>query len=212
MELAMAQAVVRGLSVGAEVRVILDAEAGRASEAFSARIDSIYGSTARLAPTDQLRAELRARLMPGALGHLNFQRDDVPVALRGIAILHRYSGGLEFAISEGIRLTDRRTVNRAPFVAHLRASRMSDNGRVTGTTTAIATRNLSPGGALVERHPLLGNGPRWKIELTLPSEASPVQCEALLARETADHLALKFVGLPDTDRLRLAAALAGGAA
>src|SRR5438270_14073240 len=110
MELAMAQALIRGLSAGDEVLVDLDGQPGRDPDFFAARVESVYGATARLAPVDELTAELRARLKPGALGHLNAERESAPVSMRGIALLSRHGRELEFAVVEGIRLKDRRTV------------------------------------------------------------------------------------------------------
>ncbi len=198
----------RGLAAGAEVTIELDPEPGRDPRSFAARVLSIQDSAARLA-VDELPAQLVARLRPGALGQLTFERESTLVAVRGIALSYRRDE-LEFVVAEGIRLTDRRTANRQPIVARMRASQMADDGRVVGTTTPTATKNLSMRGALVARRPTLGRGPRWTIELMLPSAAAPVRCEAVLARETNNHLALKFVNLGDADRRRLATALLAG--
>lgn len=160
-----------------------------------------------LAPIDEFPANLLSRLRPGALGELTLVRDAGPTALRGIAVKHRYRNELRFVAAEAVRLTDRRTANRVPFVASVRASLMADDGRVVGTTSATATKNLSLDGVLVARRPTLGSGRRWTIELTLPSASAPVQCEAVLARETRSYLALKFVNLGDSDRRELATAL-----
>ena len=89
---------------------------------------------------------------------------------------------------------------------------MADDGRVVGRTSATSTKNLSLGGALVARRPTLGRGRRRTIELMLPSAAAPVQCEAVVARETGSYLALRFVNLRESDRRELATALVAGEA
>jgi hypothetical protein len=208
MEPAFSQEGIRELSAGTEVIVELDPEPGREGSSFAARVEAVHSSSVRLEPMDQLPADVVARLRPEALGELTFMREAAPAALRGIVVTHRYSSHeLKFVVAEAIRLRDRRSANRMPFVAPVRASLMADDGRVVGTTSATATKNLSLGGALVARRPILGSGPRWTIELTLPTASAPVQCEAVLARETSGYLALKFVNLRDSDRRLLATAL-----
>ena len=201
----------RGLIEGDEVAIDLDPEPAHKASSFAARVQWIEGSTARLVPVGHLAAELVSRLRPGALAHLSFERDSLPIEMRGIAFSQRFGRGIEFVHTEGFRLTDRRRADRLPVAAHVRASLMADDGRVVGTTSETAIKNLSLDGVLVARQPTLGNGPRWTIELTLPTASAPVQCEAVLARETSSHLGLRFVNLDDADRLRLATALVGQA-
>ena len=38
----------------------------------------------------------------------------------------------------------------------------------------------------------------------LSDGSDPIRCKAIIARETPTHVALKFVGIADPDRLRLA--------
>jgi PilZ domain-containing protein len=207
MEREIFQETVRGLSAGAEVMIDLNPEPEWDAASFAALVTSVGKSSARLSPVDEPSAELRARLKPGALGELTFVGDAGPTALRGIAKAHRFRDELRFVVAEAVKLTDRRTADRVPFVASVRASLMADDGRVVGTTSATATKNLSLDGVLVARRPTLGSGRRWTIELTLPSASAPVQCEPVLARETGGYLALKFVNLGDSDRRELATAL-----
>ena len=212
MEVSDGQTDLRGLTPGDEVTIDLDPDSAQKASSFAARVEWIEGSTARLVPAGQLTAELRARLRPGALAQLSFERDSLPIEMRGIAFSQRFGRGIEFVVTEGFRLTDRRTTDRLPVVAQVRASLMADDGRVVGTTSATATKNLSLDGVLVARQPRLGSGPRWTIELTLPSASAPVQCQAVLARETSSYLALRFVDLSDSDRRLLATALVTDAA
>ena len=212
MEREIAEETLREMPAGAEVTIDLDPGPEQHAVSFTARVADVYGTTVSLAPIDEFPADLLSRLRPGALGELTLVRDAGPTALRGIAVKHRYRNELRFVAAEGVKLTDRRTADRVPFVAPLRASVMADDGRVVGRTSATSTKNLSLGGALVARRPTLGRGRRWTIELMLPSAAAAVQCEAVVARETGSYLALRFVNLRESDRRELAAALVAGEA
>ena len=188
--------------------VDLDSESDRADRRISARVLSVDGPVARLHARAQPEPELLGRLRPGALGYLTFARRSKPRALRGVALWDADGDELEFVIIDESRLAERRTAIRHHLVTSVRASSVDDRGRVVGTTTSTVTSNLSTRGALIVRRPGFGSGPRWMMELALPSEDGCVRCQALLVRETVAHLAVKFVDLEEADRIRLARALA----
>jgi hypothetical protein len=55
----------------------------------------------------------------------------------------------------------------------------------------------------VERHPRLGSGARFRLELYIGDAQTPIRCGAEVARATPTHVGLKFVDLDDADRTLL---------
>ncbi len=63
---------------------------------------------------------------------------------------------------------------------------------------------MSIGGVLIERPAGLGDGPDFRLELSLDQDPEPIRCRATVVRATPTHVALRFVDIADTDRIRLA--------
>lgn len=190
------------------VRVDLDAKVDWQSDSIECRVQSIHGPVATLNPIHELSADVQNRLASGSLCFLTFTHGRAPVALRGVTLAVADSNQLEFVVVDGIQVAERRSAERTPLVAALRAAPI-DAGGTVGEWVSTVTSNLSMGGALVLKRPGLGEGSRWKIELFLPGDPEHVHCEAVLARETPTHLGVRFAGVQEADQLRIAGVLAG---
>lgn len=190
------------------VRVDLDAKVDwQAADSIDCRVHAIHGPVATLAPVGELGSELRERLTTGSLCFLTFTHGHAPVALRGATLAVAGSNLLEFVVVDGIQVAERRSAERTPFIAALRAAPIGVDGEV-GEYVSTVTSNLSMGGALILKRPGLGDGSRWKLELFLPGDSEHVHCEAVLARETPTHLGVRLTGVVEADHLRIAAVLA----
>ena len=109
---------------------------------------------------------------------------------------------LIFQVIDGVQLQERRQFARVPLIVAVKAS--SPDGSILGVTV---TSDLSLGGAKLARRPALGEGP-WRLQLTLRGDRDPVDCEAHLIRSTATHMSVRFSQMTESDRERLAAAIA----
>ena len=124
-------------------------------------------------------------------------------ALKGIATISPGEPAeLAFVVIDGVQLPERRFAERVQLTALARVSAPGDgdDGAAVETTAA----NVSAGGVLLERHAGLGEGPRYRLELTVAGDDAPIRCDATVARETPTHIALKFIDIQDADRIRLA--------
>jgi methyl-accepting chemotaxis protein len=104
-----------------------------------------------------------------------------------------------------VEISERRANTRVALRAPVRAVLLVADGPARPVETA--TIDLSLGGALLENRPGIGDGP-WQIELSLPGEADPVRCLAVLVRHAGGHLGVAFGEVGDADLLRLDAAIA----
>jgi PilZ domain len=167
--------------------------------AITCRVASVTGAVATL-----IRAEDPAEsLPPAATGHLVFEHQGSLVALRGIAAsLSADEPKIEFVVIDNVVLPERRAAERIPLAAAVRlwpAGLESDQSARIDTVTA----DVSITGALVERRAELGDR-ELAMELRFDPDPSPISCHAQPVRETPTHLGLKFVGMPEADRARLA--------
>ncbi|HEY1516440.1 MAG TPA: PilZ domain-containing protein [Solirubrobacteraceae bacterium] len=126
-------------------------------------------------------------------------------ALKGIAAISPGEPAeLAFVVIDGVQLPERRFAERVKLTALARVSAPGDGDGAAVETTAA---NVSAGGVLLERHAGLGDGPRYRLELTVAGDDDPIRCDATVARETPTHIALKFTDIQDADRIRLAGML-----
>lgn len=198
----------RRLATNQSVRVDLDAKVDwQAADSIDCRVQAVHGPVATLAPIGELSTELRERLASGSLCFLTFTHGHAPVALRGATLAVADSKLLEFVVIDGIQVAERRSAERTPLIAALRAAPVGADGKV-GEWVSTVTSNLSMGGALILKRPGLCGGSRFKLELFLPGDPQHVHCEAVLARETATHLGVRMTGVSEADHLRIASVLA----
>jgi hypothetical protein len=198
----------RRLAKNQDVRLDLDAKVDWEIDSIECRVRTISGPVATLCPVAELDTDVQERLTSGSLCFLTFAHGRAPVALRGVALAVADSTELEFVVVDGIQVAERRSAERTSLVTAVKAAPMDPDG-TTGAPVATVTSNLSMGGALLLRRPGIGDGPRWKIELFLPSDPEHVHCEAELARGTPTHLGVRFVNVQEPDQLRIAGLLAG---
>lgn len=171
------------------------------------RLQSVHGPVAALAPVDDVAPRLQERLAPGSLSFMTFNYRAAAIALRGVALAVPTREALEFVVIDGIQVAERRSAGRVPLLTPIRALTTDADGAVIAAVATV-TVDLSMGGAMLTRRPNLGDGPRWQIELTLPGDADPVRCNAVLARDTPTHFGVRFEDMQEADQLRLAAVLA----
>ena len=114
---------------------------------------------------------------------------------------------LYFEVIDGVQIRQRRRFGRVPLILAVHASSPDGSGDMSAASVTV-TSDVGLGGAKLSRRPALGMGPRWRLELMLPTDTEPVRCEADLRRSTATHLAVTFSGMTEADRARLADALA----
>lgn len=187
----------RRLTHHQQVEIHLDSD----DLAISCRVASVQGGVATLTRAYELSSELVDKLTPGAFGYLLFEDRASMTALKGIATISPTEPSeLAFVVIDGVQLPERRLSERVHLGALARIS-PADGGPGGIEVTAA---NVSAGGVLIERHAGLGDGPTFRLELVLSDGSDPIRCKAMIARETPTHVALKFVGIADPDRIRLA--------
>lgn len=187
----------RRLKHDQRVDIHLDSE----EHAVGCRVASVQGGVATLTSIGELPSELLDKLTPGALGYLLFVHRGAMTALKGIATISPAEpSDLAFVVIDGVQLPERRTAERVQLSARARVSAPDGNAAAIETTAA----NVSAGGVLLERHAGLCEGPRYRLELTVGDDATPILCDATVARKTPTHIALKFTDIQDADRIRLA--------
>lgn len=187
----------RRLKHDQRVHIHLDSE----EQALGCRVASVQGAVATLTRIGEPPPELLDKLTPGALGYLLFEHRGAMTALKGIATISPAEPAeLAFVVIDGVQLPERRYAERVRLSALARVSAPDSDDAGIETTAA----NVSAGGVLLERHAGLGEGPRYRLELTLAGDEAPIRCDATIARETPTHIALKFTDIQDADRIRLA--------
>ncbi len=107
---------------------------------------------------------------------------------------------LEAAAKQLLNIAERRGAERVDLGVHVKATLLADVGHTPEVETM--TVNLSTTGALIERRPNLGEGP-WVVHIFLPDESAPIECHAMLARETGHHLGVAFQGVSLADVQRI---------
>jgi hypothetical protein len=186
------------------VSIELDAEFEGEVDTLVCHVGSVHGPVATLAPANEIADRIRERLTPGSLGFMVFRHHGTPVGLRGVVRADPTDDQrVEFVVIDGIQVAERRTAERVAMITPVRA--ICDGGdEVVHTVTA----NLSLGGALLTRRPGLGEGPQWRLGVSIPGDPSPIRCEATMARITPTHIGVRFEGMSEADSIRLAGALA----
>ena len=172
-------------------------------QAIACRVESVTGAVATLRPSDPASRRVRSA-NPRATGYLLFEHQGSLVALRGLAATASTEGReLDFVVTDGVQLPERRTGERIPLIARARIAPFDE---ADGETAWIdsATANVSLSGALVQRAPGLKLGSRFKLELFVADPGPPITCEAQRARHTHNQIGLRFTGITESDRVRLA--------
>jgi PilZ domain len=175
------------------------------------RVAAVHGSVATLRRITDLPAEVLDKFTPGALGYLLFEHQGAKTALKGIATAgHDEQASLAFVVIDGVQLPERRAAERVRLGALARISADGDSGEGksgegdSGERVEATAANVSIGGVLIERPAGLGDGPDFRLELSLAQDPEPIRCRATVVRATPTHVALRFVDIADTDRIRLA--------
>lgn len=174
------------------------------SQAIECRVASITGAVATLTPEGMpvRSVELRS----GAPGYLVFRHRGKLVALRGIAAVVGSQAQVEFVVTDGVVLPERRTAQRVPLSTRARVwPRHQELDEGAGVETV--TSDLSLDGALIEIRAGLDQHSQFALELFPDPDRTPVRCRARVTRRTPTHLAVKFTDLADGDRTRLAIAV-----
>jgi len=167
------------------------------------RVAAVQGGVATLTRVGEVPPELLDKLTPGALGYLLFEHRGAMTALKGIATISPSEpADLAFVVIDGVQLPERRAAERVQLSALARVSAPGGGDRGAAVETTAA--NVSAGGVLLERHAGLGDGPRYRLELVVAGDDTPIRCDATVARQTPTHIALKFTDIQDADRIRLA--------
>ncbi|MGA2015258.1 MAG: PilZ domain-containing protein [Solirubrobacteraceae bacterium] len=174
------------------------------------RFDCIVGlarsPVATLIPLAELTADLQDGLTPGGLGFLTFDHRGSPIALRGVARAVHGGEAVEFVVTDGVEITERRRAPRLAIRMSLRATPVAQRG-TPDAPVQTETENVSLAGALIADHPDLGDGP-WRIELALAGGGDPLRCVGAIARRADGRLAIRFTEIAEADLVRLGGVLA----
>jgi hypothetical protein len=138
------------------------------------RVAAVHGSVATLRRITDLPAEVLDKFTPGALGYLLFEHHGAKTALKGIA-----TTGQDEQASLAFVVIDG---------VQLPERRAAERVRL-GALARISAD---------------GDGPDFRLELSLDQDPEPIRCRATVVRATPTHVALRFVDIADTDRIRLA--------
>lgn len=172
-------------------------------QVVACRVDAVQGSVATLTRINELPAELLEKFTPGALAYMLFEHRGAMTALKGIATTSpAETRDFAFVVIDGVQLPERRAAERVHLSARARIW-APDAGEGADAIEA-SPANVSTGGVLIDRPAGLGEGPDFRLELVLEHDPSPVRCNARIVRETAAHVALRFMDIADADRIRLA--------
>jgi hypothetical protein len=186
------------------VTLELDAVDEGPVEALRCLVGGVQGPVATLASLDEVQPDVAERLTTGLFGFMLFTHNGSPIGLRGVIRSAPHNRELvEFVVIDGIQVAERRTAERIAMIAPVRATATD-----VGTEVQTVTANLSLGGALLTRRPGLGEGPQWKLQVSLPGDPNPVRFDATTARITPTHIGVRFDDVDEADRIRLAGALA----
>ncbi len=170
------------------------------------RVQLVEGSVATLESADG-DPVLPGNTAPALPGYLVFDHAGGRVALKGIAAPDaNEQTRLLFVVIDGVQLPERRSAERVEIGAQARLFFTAAVGDREYVETPLA--DLSISGMRVERHPGLDFETRYRLELYIGVEPTPIRCDAEVARRTPTHIGMQFVGLADTDRALLAAIVA----
>ena len=170
------------------------------------RVQLVEGSVATLESADG-DPVLPGNTAPALPGYLVFDHAGGRVALKGIAAPDaNEQTRLLFVVIDGVQLPERRSAERVEIDAQARLFFTAAVGDREYVETPLA--DLSISGMRVERHPGLDFETRYRLELYIGVEPTPIRCDAEVARRTPTHIGMQFVGLADTDRALLAAIVA----
>ena len=178
------------------------------------RVVRVEGSVATLESADG-DSVLAGNTAPALPGYLVFEHAGGRVALKGIAAPDANEHTeLLFVVIDGVQLPERRSAERVVLDARARLFRPApaDNGDADGdgdgdyVETSLA--DLSISGMRVEGHPSLAVDTRYRLELYIGDEPTPIRCDAEVARRTPTHVGMKFLDVQETDQALLAAIVA----
>ncbi len=177
-------------------------------QVVACRVAAVQGSVATLTRITELPREDLEKFTPGVLGYMLFEHRGAMTALKGIATASSAEETeLAFVVIDGVQLPERRSSERVSLRA---VARISDQRSDGATTIETPTANVSAGGILIARAAALGLGPTFRLELVVEHDpAQPIHCGATIVRSTPTHVALKFIEMQDSDRIRLAGMIRG---
>jgi PilZ domain len=188
-----------------QVQIHLDV--GDEDEVIQCRIERVEGSVATLASLDRAGLVTVGNATPAFSGYLVFAHGGLRVALKGIATNDANDReALLFVVIDGVQLPERRSAERVEVDALARLSFTDSGGDASYIDTQLA--DLSVSGMRVARDPRLVEERRYRLELRIRNEATPIHCDAQVARSTPTHVGMKFIDLQEADRTLLAAIVA----
>jgi len=167
-------------------------------------VRSVAAPVATLGHFGRISPDLRRRLSPGLLGYLTFSHDGMPVALRGVATVDCVGEpDLGFVALDGVKLPERRMAPRVELATTAHVFTLEPDGASASKAIETVTADISLGGALLERRSRIGLAAKLRVELYFGVFPMPVRCEAEVVRQTITHVGVRFIEMPDADRVRL---------
>ena len=149
------------------------------------------------------------RLGAGAPGYLVFSHNGADIGLHGVAAAAQGAASvIDFAVLDGVQVSERRRGRRVLFVTRARLFPVSgDSGGGERDAIETFTLNLSASGALLRSRPQFAEHRHYDIELFFASDPSPIRCEAIQARDTDEGIGVAFDNVSEHDRERLIAVI-----
>lgn len=188
-------------------KVEIHLDVGDEDEVIPCRVERVEGSVATLASLDGAGLVTVGNATPAFPGYLVFAHRGLRVALKGIATNDANDReALLFVVIDGVQLPERRSAERVEVDALARLYFTESGGDASRIDTRLA--DLSISGMRVACDPRLVESRRYRLELHIRNEGTPIQCDAQVARTTPTHVGMKFIDLQEADRALLAAIVA----
>jgi hypothetical protein len=192
----------RRLSIDQSVALDLETD----EDALDCTVRSVDGGSATLTIHGPLTPKTVGRLAGGSPCYLLFSYRGAHVGLRGTATFIPGKPDVEFRVTDGIQLPERRGAGRITIATRAIVTPDPDGAAGQVETTTV---NVSISGALLRRQPRLAEVTRFAIDLYFGLDPTPVQRHATLVRSTLDSVAVHFDETADGDKQRLGEFLAG---
>jgi hypothetical protein len=179
-------------------------ELGGACAPLQGQVLGFVGADVIVLLAEELRAGLHDVLGSAPLGYLVISRGRELSALRGRMLLTDAADQLLVRVTDGFRLGQRRMYSRAPLEVAVAAHGLDRSGEpVDGTGWRTWTLDLSAGGARVVRPAGFVPVPQLSLALELPPGGTSVSVRAVVLREDAEALRLRFISVGPEARLEL---------
>ena len=195
----------RRLKPGQPVVVDLDSTA----ESIPCSVVSVAGQAALLSVAGPLGPALMGRLAAGSPGYLLFSDRGAPIGLRGAAAYVPGRPEIEFRVTDGVELPERRDAPRTALTTRATLTLLPADGQQAQRKVDTTTINVSLTGVLLRRTPELEGTAQFAVKLYFGADETPVESTASLARATDTGVALHFTALAADEKQRLAEFLAG---